>query len=152
MKPKTTYYTDDWKEKLVDDFYSQYYPNPRLEQTIFKYLDGLYYVTEDEVFDTIYRKSDDYFMGKSQITDDLQNLFGLTLPKLLKIGPGEEDYVEPARNPIPRRVLNNWLKSKKDTQKPLSNLDEGDPKVGTGKKPKGSSRRLYTDEDPSDTV
>ena len=29
---------------------------------------------------------------------------------------------------------------------------EGDPKTGTGKKPKGSSRRLYTDEDPSDTV
>ena len=27
-----------------------------------------------------------------------------------------------------------------------------DPKVGTGKKPKGSKRRLYTDEDPSDTV
>ncbi|MDA9613623.1 hypothetical protein N9S04_00540, partial [bacterium] len=27
-----------------------------------------------------------------------------------------------------------------------------DPKVGTGKKPKGSGRRLYTDEDPSDTV
>jgi hypothetical protein len=27
-----------------------------------------------------------------------------------------------------------------------------DPKVGTGKKPKGSSRRLYTDEDSSDTV
>lgn len=152
MTRNTTYFTDDWKEKLVDDFYSEYYPNPRLEQTIFKYLDGLYYVTEDEIFDTIYRKSDDYFMGKSQITDDLQNLFGLTLPKLLKIGPGEEDYVEPARNPIPRRVLNNWLKSKKDTQKPLSNLDEGDPKVGTGKKPKGSSRRLYTDEDPSDTV
>jgi len=29
---------------------------------------------------------------------------------------------------------------------------EGEPKKGTGKKPKGSSRRLYTDEDPSDTV
>tara|TARA_Y100001958_G_C21179267_1_gene509478 strand:+ start:817 stop:1209 length:393 start_codon:yes stop_codon:yes gene_type:complete len=27
-----------------------------------------------------------------------------------------------------------------------------DPKVGTGKKPKGSSRRLYTDENPNDTV
>ena len=27
-----------------------------------------------------------------------------------------------------------------------------DPKKGTGKKPKGSSRRLYTDEDPKDTV
>ena len=27
-----------------------------------------------------------------------------------------------------------------------------DPKVGTGKKPKGSNRRLYTDENPKDTV
>ena len=27
-----------------------------------------------------------------------------------------------------------------------------DPKVGTGKKPKGSDRRLYTDENPRDTV
>jgi hypothetical protein len=31
-------------------------------------------------------------------------------------------------------------------------LNETDPKVGTGKKPKGSSRRLYTDENPNDTV
>ena len=27
-----------------------------------------------------------------------------------------------------------------------------DPKLGTGKKPKGSDRRLYTDENPRDTV
>ena len=27
-----------------------------------------------------------------------------------------------------------------------------DPKVGTGKKPKGSGRRLYTDENPRDPV
>ena len=27
-----------------------------------------------------------------------------------------------------------------------------DPKKGTGKKPKGSERRLYTDENPKDTV
>ena len=27
-----------------------------------------------------------------------------------------------------------------------------DPKIGTGKKPKGSERRLYTDENPKDTV
>jgi len=37
------------------------------------------------------------------------------------------------------------------------NINEGrkkkkDPKKGTGKKPKGSGRRLYTDEDPKDTV
>lgn len=31
-------------------------------------------------------------------------------------------------------------------------MREGDPRVGTGKKPPGSGRRLYTDEDPSDTV
>ena len=29
---------------------------------------------------------------------------------------------------------------------------EADPKVGTGKKPKGSGRRLYTYENPKDTV
>ena len=27
-----------------------------------------------------------------------------------------------------------------------------DPRVGTGKKPKGAGRRLYTDENPKDTV
>ncbi len=27
-----------------------------------------------------------------------------------------------------------------------------DPKTGTGKKPKGSGRRLYTNENPKDTV
>ena len=27
-----------------------------------------------------------------------------------------------------------------------------DPKVGTGKKPKGSGRRLYTDENPKENI
>jgi hypothetical protein len=31
-------------------------------------------------------------------------------------------------------------------------INENDPKVGDGKKPKDSDRRLYTDENPSDTV
>jgi len=31
-------------------------------------------------------------------------------------------------------------------------INENEPKVGTGKKPKDSNRRLYTDENPSDTV
>lgn len=53
-------------------------------------------------------------------------------------------------------ILNN--KSTNTTQKPASNKTEPltplneDPKKGTGKKPKGSGRRLYTDEDPKDTV
>lgn len=41
----------------------------------------------------------------------------------------------------------------RDSHKKPTVLDEKkDPKKGTGKKPKGSGRRLYTDEDPSDTV
>lgn len=31
-------------------------------------------------------------------------------------------------------------------------INEADPAKGTGKKPPGSDRRLYTDEDPTDTV
>jgi hypothetical protein len=34
----------------------------------------------------------------------------------------------------------------------LDYISESDPKVGTGKKPKNSDRRLYTDENPKDTV
>lgn len=40
--------------------------------------------------------------------------------------------------------LYNWKKE--------NSINEVDPKVGTGKKPKGSGRRLYTDENPNDTV
>lgn len=39
-----------------------------------------------------------------------------------------------------------------DTTNQCNTINESDPKVGTGKKPKGSDRRLYTDENPSDTV
>ena len=31
-------------------------------------------------------------------------------------------------------------------------MSKKEPRKGTGKKPKGSSRRLYTDENPKDTV
>ena len=34
----------------------------------------------------------------------------------------------------------------------MTNRKRKDPKKGTGKKPKGSGRRLYTDENPKDTV
>tara|TARA_B100001113_G_C20911750_1_gene536015 strand:- start:346 stop:732 length:387 start_codon:yes stop_codon:yes gene_type:complete len=37
-------------------------------------------------------------------------------------------------------------------QEEIKRISEADPKVGAGKKPKGSSRRLYTDENPKDTV
>ena len=34
----------------------------------------------------------------------------------------------------------------------MARVVKKDPVVGTGKKPKGSGRRLYTDENPKDTV
>ena len=34
----------------------------------------------------------------------------------------------------------------------MARKSKRDPRVGTGKKPKGSGRRLYTDENPRDTV
>ena len=40
----------------------------------------------------------------------------------------------------------------KNTDFILYNIYMKDPKVGTGKKPKNSGRRLYTDENPKDTV
>ena len=38
------------------------------------------------------------------------------------------------------------------SMKEKGKLEAKDPKKGTGKKPKGSGRRLYTDENPNDTV
>jgi hypothetical protein len=51
------------------------------------------------------------------------------------------------------KMYPNCVKKKKKKKKNEDiELDEADPKKGTGKKPKGSGRRLYTDENPSDTV
>jgi len=50
------------------------------------------------------------------------------------------------------KQLANWFINMQ-TNRPKSPLSKRkDPLVGTGKKPKGSSRRLYTDENPKDTV
>jgi hypothetical protein len=47
-----------------------------------------------------------------------------------------------------RKEWDRWIR----TNLPKVKLKEADPKTGTGKKPKGSGRRLYTDENPKDTV
>ena len=49
------------------------------------------------------------------------------------------------------KQLCNWFINMQ-TNRPSPNKKRKDPKVGTGKKPKGSGRRLYTDENPKDTV
>ena len=55
-------------------------------------------------------------------------------------------------NATPRdKQLCNWFINMQ-TNRPSPNKKRKDPVVGTGKKPKGSGRRLYTDENPKDTV
>ena len=55
-------------------------------------------------------------------------------------------------NATPRdKQLCNWFINMQ-TNRPSPNQKRKDPVVGTGKKPKGSGRRLYTDENPKDTV
>jgi hypothetical protein len=48
------------------------------------------------------------------------------------------------------KVLTDVLDNKKEGM--TEEMVESEPKVGTGKKPEGSDRRLYTDENPKDTV
>ena len=55
------------------------------------------------------------------------------------------------KNATPRdKQLANWFINMQ-TNRP-SPVKRKDPVKGTGKKPKGSGRRLYTDENPKDTV
>ena len=49
------------------------------------------------------------------------------------------------------KQLANWFINMQ-TNRPSPVRKSKDPLVGTGKKPKGSGRRLYTDENPKDTV
>tara|TARA_R100000406_G_scaffold61300_1_gene42614 strand:- start:2686 stop:5124 length:2439 start_codon:yes stop_codon:yes gene_type:complete len=65
------------------------------------------------------------------------------------IGEGDMDEV----SAVSHGAVEGGAGRKKRYMEPHMHQDEAkDPKKGTGKKPKGSGRRLYTDEDPSDTV
>ena len=87
---------------------------------------------------------------KEIIADELSE----TLTLMEKCWPGYEK--KGMKTMFGKRYPNCVKKTKKKKRKKRKNesadLYEADPKKGTGKKPKGSGRRLYTDEDPSDTV
>ena len=96
-------------EELRKDYYAEYYPSPRIEKAIFNYLDQDYYASEDDVFYTIYNKENDFFVNREEIEKEITKMFGLHLPERIKVGPNEDDYIEPARNPIPGRVIHKWI-------------------------------------------
>ena len=83
-------------------------------------------------------------MGKEQVTDALSQYISEEVQQYINERCQKGYKTHPTR------------KTKKMYGKTYRNCvkaDEGkDPAKGTGKKPKGSGRRLYTDEDPSDTV
>jgi hypothetical protein len=84
----------------------------------------------------------------------------LTLAKTLKtttnvkenFPPYKADQVQKTRYQASDTFTNSPKQAKKLGYLEDDQLQERDPKVGTGKKPKGSGRRLYTDENPKDTV
>ena len=56
------------------------------------------------------------------------------------------------RSQIPQQIEGKLRGARGEKRKVKLYSKGGDPIVGTGKKPKGSGRRLYTDENPKDTV
>ena len=55
----------------------------------------------------------------------------------------------PSATPRDKQLANWFINMQTNRPSPVKRKD---PVVGTGKKPKGSGRRLYTDENPKDTV
>jgi hypothetical protein len=74
-----------------------------------------------------------------------ENLPGVKLNE--NFPPYKANQVQQTRYKASDTFTNDRKKAKK-----MGYLQEKDPKTGTGKKPKGSGRRLYTDENPKDTV
>ena len=68
----------------------------------------------------------------------------VTIDKCMKL------KARPGATPRDKQLCNWFINMQ--TNRPSPNKKRKDPVVGTGKKPKGSGRRLYTDENPKDTV
>ena len=87
------------------------------------------------------------FEGKPQaIPERIRDKARLHAEKQIK--KGESPFRESGKN----RFFINQARMKKAEKMSKGGGAKRDPKVGTGKKPKGSDRRLYTDENPKDTV
>jgi|TARA_R100000455_G_C6270659_1_gene126591 hypothetical protein len=90
---------------------------------------------------------------KTHPTRKTKKMFGKTYRNCVK-AEGKDDAVS---KEISKLMKKKGMKQDQAVAIALSmkekgKLKEADPAKGTGKKPKGSGRRLYTDENPKDTV
>ena len=97
--------------------------------------------------ENIFKKIDNFLdkiVGNPKSTGNIFNSYIYYLNKIKQYNP--EGYQEFLKD------LYKIIDSIRDKINKNKSLSEADPKKGTGKKPEGSGRRLYTDEDPTDTV
>ena len=120
-------------QKVVKEVQVDYFQNMELVNRV------LEKISEYELITKLVSK-----MGKEQVTDALSQYISEEIQQYINERCQKGYKTHPTR------------KTKKMYGKTYRNCvkaEEGkDPAKGTGKKPKGSGRRLYTDEDPSDTV
>jgi hypothetical protein len=98
----------------------------------------------------------EYFTSDIEIPAFAQGLYKNAKFKKISFSKAVENfllnYLDVLTDTEEVKVIKAWTDYAKENI-PAAQIDEKrDPKVGTGKKPKGSGRRLYTDEDPTDTV
>ena len=99
----------------------------------------------------------DYYKLEKEVDANLQGLYLKAKKQRTPLKNVIDNYVKYTLNlPVDEQeeVKRIWAERAPALNIPL---EEGrkkkkDPKKGTGKKPEGSSRRLYTDEDPKDTI
>ena len=98
----------------------------------------------------------EYFTSDIEIPAFAQGLYKNAKFKKISFSKAVENfllnYLDVLTDTEEISVINMWTDYAKENI-PAAQIDEKrDPKVGTGKKPKVSGRRLYTDENPKDTV
>ena len=104
---------------------------------------------------------EDYPSRFEYLTDDyevsayVQGLYKKAKTKKISFSDALEDFLDDQLDTLSPKeiklVRDQYMWYAKNNL-PAAQINEADPKKGTGKKPKGSGRRLYTDEDPKDTV
>ena len=78
---------------------------------------------------------------------------GVLKARISKLFGGGVTVAKARKDATPRdKQLANWFINMQTNRPKSPIVKRKDPIKGTGKKPKGSGRRLYTDENPKDTV